>query len=69
MRRSQHTPKAHPEGEKHFRAARVGNVAEVNNVAGLPAEPFAEPVGDSAFGRRVVAAEKQILVAWPGGMD
>jgi len=36
MRRSQHTPKAHPEGEKHFRAARVGNVAEVNNVAGLP---------------------------------
>ena len=53
MRRSQHTPKAHPEGEKHFRAARVGNVAEVNNVAGLPAEPFAEPVGDFAFGRRV----------------
>ena len=28
-----------------------------------------KPVGDFAFGRRVVAAEKQILVAGHGGMD
>src|SRR5262249_25030724 len=42
---------------------RVGDVAKVDNVVGLPAEPFAEPVGDFAFGRRVVAADEQVVVA------
>jgi hypothetical protein len=63
MRRSQHPPQSHPKREKHFRATRVGDVTEINNVAGLPAKPFTEPVGDFAFGRRVVAADEQIVIA------
>src|SRR5262245_47708516 len=33
-----------PKRQEHLRAARVGDVAEVNDVAGLPAEPLAKPV-------------------------
>jgi hypothetical protein len=38
MRMADDAPQAHPKREKHFRAARVSDVAEVNDVAGLPAE-------------------------------
>ena len=64
VRRSQYGPQSHPKREKHFRAARVADVAEVNNVAGLPAEPFAKPVGDFPLGRCVVATDEQVVIAW-----
>src|SRR5215472_16187059 len=51
VRGPQYAPQAHPQRQKHLRATRVGDVAKVDNVGGLPAEPFAEPVGDFAFGR------------------
>src|SRR5262245_30332073 len=67
MRRSQRVPQPHPQREKHLRAARVGDVPEVNDVPGLPAEPFGKPVGHFAFGRRVVAADEQLVIArYPG---
>jgi hypothetical protein len=62
VRRSQYAPQSHPKREKHFSAARVADVAEVDNVAGLPAEPFAKAVSDFAFCRRVVAADEQLVV-------
>ena len=64
VRRSQHAPQSHPKREKHFRAARVADVAEVNNVAGLPAEPFAKPVCDFALGLRVIATDEQVVITW-----
>src|SRR5262249_7965951 len=63
MRRSQHTPQPYPERKKHLRAARVGDVAKINDVAGLPAEPLGKPVGDFAFRRSVIAADEQLVLA------
>src|SRR5215831_12387647 len=56
-------PQTHPQGQKHLRAARVGDVAKVNDAGGLPAEPLAKPVCDLAFGGGVVAANEQVVVA------
>jgi hypothetical protein len=57
---SDDTPEPHPEREEHLCAARVGDVAEVDDVAGLPTEPFEEAVGDLAFRHRVVATDEQV---------
>ncbi len=54
MRMADDAPEPHPEREKHFRAARVGDVAKIDNVLAFPAEPFAEATGDFAFGHGVV---------------
>src|SRR4029434_9163808 len=62
MRIAYDTPEPHPEREKHFCAARVGDVAEVDDVCGLPAEPFAKPVGDFPLCRCIVAADEQVVV-------
>src|SRR5262245_36597617 len=60
---SEHAPKAHPEGEKNVRPARVGDVAKVNNIARLPAKPFTDPGGHLAFGAGVIATDEQLVVA------
>jgi hypothetical protein len=63
MRMADDAPQAHPMSEEHFRAARVGDVAEVNDVARLPAKPFAEPVRDLALRRSVVAVDEEVVIA------
>src|SRR5262249_28986961 len=59
---AQCAPQPQPEREKHFCSARGADVAEVNDVCLFPAEPFTESVADFAFGLRIIAAEKQVVV-------
>ena len=61
---------SHPEGHHHFRATRSGDVANVDNVIRLPAEPIAEMSGDFPFRGSVVAANEQVVIARnTGGVD
>src|SRR5215510_14429770 len=63
MRRSYHAPQPHPQRQEHFSSARARDVPEVNNIGGSPTEPFAEPAGDFAFGRCVIATNEQVVIS------
>src|SRR5215475_1339570 len=71
MRMTYHAlEQSHPEGHHHFRATRSGDVANVDNVIRLPAEPIAEMSGDFPFRGSVVAANEQVVIARnTGGVD
>src|SRR5690606_10777486 len=46
VRRAQQAVQPDPEREEHLGRARGGDVAQVDHVAALPAEPLLEPHGD-----------------------
>jgi hypothetical protein len=63
MRVSDDAPQAYPKREKHFRATRISDVAEINDVVRLPAEPLAKIFCHFALRRRFVAADKEVVIA------
>ena len=64
MRVTDHTlEQTHPERHHHFCAARGCDVANIDDVVDLPAEPFVQIFGDFVFRRGVVAADEQIVIA------
>src|SRR5215471_4676633 len=70
MRMTDFSVKAQPNGHPHFHTPCSGDVAKLDNVAGLPAEPFAEPAGNLTLGLDVVAADKEVVVTrHEGGLD
>src|SRR3974390_1456653 len=54
---------AQPDGHPHFHAARAGDVAQIDDVFALPAEPIAKPAVDLAFGVGIVSADEEMMVA------
>jgi hypothetical protein len=48
--RPQHAPQAYPQRKKHFGAAGVGDIAQVDDVAELPAKPIGQVAADFALG-------------------
>src|SRR5262245_3575090 len=64
MRMTDFPVEPQPERHPHFHAACAGDVTQVNDIAALPAEPFAEPSGNLALGLGGVAADEQVVVAW-----
>ena len=55
--------KSQPKWQKHLRPACAGDVAKIDNVLGLPAEPGAEMFNHFFLGRRVVATDEQVVIA------
>ena len=51
---------SHLERHHHLRAARGGDVADINDVVDLPAEPVAKIFGDFVLGVRVIAAMNRL---------
>ena len=54
---------SHPQRHHHFRSTRSGDVANVDNVIRLPAEPIAEVLSDSFLCSSIVAADEQVVIA------
>ena len=48
---------AQPDWHPHFHAARAGDIAQIDNIAAFPAEPFAEPTCDFALRGFAIAAD------------
>src|SRR5262249_138756 len=63
MRMTDHAlEQSHPERHHHFRAAGGGNVAKIDNVIRIPAEPLAEKFCYLFFRGRIVAANEQVVL-------
>src|SRR4029453_13885443 len=52
-----------PERHQHFHPARSGDVAEIDDVLGVPAEPVGKKVNNFFFGHGVVATNEEIVIA------
>jgi len=63
MRMTDLPVQAQPDGHPHFHAARTGDIAQIDDVLALPAEPFAQPAADLALRGSVVATDKQVVIA------
>lgn len=62
MRMTDLAVKTQPQGHPHLHPTRAGEVAQIDDIGTLPAEPIAEPPGYFALRGGVVAAEEQVVV-------
>src|SRR5204863_2073406 len=53
----------HPQRHHHFGAAGGGDVAKIDDLARLPAEPLSEISSHILFGHGIVAANEQVMIA------